>query len=85
MIRHKIKDGDSMGEIDTGLPEVMTARQLAEFMQCTPEALAQDRYKGRGVPFVKFAGRVRYLRSDVLAYLSANRMQRTDDVRGATA
>lgn len=43
------------------LPEVMTAAQLAEFLQTTSEALAQDRYRGRGIPFVKVGARVRYL------------------------
>jgi hypothetical protein len=71
-----------MGDID--LPEVMTAAELAQFMRTTAAALAQDRYLGRGVPFVKFGERrIRYLRSDVLAYLTANRMQRTDDPRSA--
>ncbi|BCZ24846.1 helix-turn-helix domain-containing protein [Mycobacterium senriense] len=66
------------------LPEVMTSAELAKFMRTTPASLAQDRYLGRGVPFVRFGERrVRYLRSDVLAYLAANRMQRTDDQRSA--
>jgi hypothetical protein len=64
------------------LPPVATPDQIADFVQTTPAALAQDRYRGRGIPFVKIAGRVRYLRKDVLAYLEANRMQRTDDPRG---
>lgn len=72
-----------MAEIN--LPDVLTPHELGELMRCSTQSLAQDRYLGRGVPFVKFGGRIRYLRSDVLAYLSANRMQRTDDVRGATA
>jgi hypothetical protein len=65
------------------LPEVMTTPQLAAFMQTTTNSLNQDRYLGRGIPFVKFGKRVRYLRNDVLDYLAANRCQRTDDPRGA--
>jgi hypothetical protein len=64
------------------LPEVMTTPQLAGFMQTTENSLAQDRYLGRGIPFVKFGKRVRYLRNDVLDYIAANRVQRTDDLRG---
>ena len=65
------------------LPELMTPSELAGFMQTTINSLAQDRYLGRGIPFVKFGKRVRYLRNDVLHYLAANRVQRTDDPRGA--
>jgi hypothetical protein len=43
-------------------------------IQTTADALAQDRYRGKGIPFVKIGGRVRYLREDVLAYLAANRI-----------
>ena len=67
------------------LPEVMTTPQLAAFMQTTIDSLAQDRYLGKGIPFVKFGKRVRYLRNDVLDYLAANRVHRTDDPRGAAA
>jgi hypothetical protein len=64
------------------LPPVITPSVVAAFMHTTINSLAQDRYLGRGIPFVKFGKRVRYLRSDVLAYLAANRVQRTDDPRG---
>lgn len=60
------------------LPEVATPKQLAEYFQTTESALAQDRYLGRGVPFIKVGNkRVRYLRSDVLAYLESQRRTRT--------
>jgi hypothetical protein len=65
------------------LPPVSTPRQVSDFVQTSVDSLAQDRYRGRGIPFVKIGGRVRYLREDVLNYLAANRMQRTDDPRGA--
>lgn len=64
------------------LPTVSTPKQVADFVQASVDSLAQDRYRGRGIPFVKIGGRVRYLREDVLAYLAANRMRRTDDPRG---
>lgn len=59
---------------DDGLPAVATASQIAKFVQSTEDALAQDRYRGRGLPYVKIGGRVRYLREDVLNYLAANRV-----------
>ena len=65
------------------LPPVMTPAVVAGFLHTTTNSLAQDRYLGRGIPFVKYGARVRYLRQDVLDYLAANRVQRTDDPRGA--
>lgn len=58
----------------TGLPEVATPRQLSAVIHMTEDALAQDRYRGRGIPYVKVGNRVRYLRSDVLKFLDANRV-----------
>ncbi len=65
------------------LPAVMTPSDVAALVQTTENSLAQERYLGRGIPFVKFGRRVRYLRDDVLNYLTANRVHRTDDPRGA--
>lgn len=74
-----------MAVLDTELLEVNTPAQTAKFIQTSEGSLAQDRYRKRGIPFVKIGGRVRYLRQDILAYLDANRMQRTDDPRGGAA
>lgn len=57
-----------------GLPFAAKAEQVAAVIQTSPEALAQDRHRGRGIPYVKIGGRVRYLREDVLQYLAANRV-----------
>jgi hypothetical protein len=64
--------------IDTGidlttLPAVMTAEVLAPVVFSTVGALAQDRYRGGGIPYIKMGRRVRYLRTDVCRYLLANR------------
>lgn len=56
------------------LPEVATPKQAAEFVGSTVQALAQDRYLGRGLPYVRYGGRIRYLRQDVLDYMAANRV-----------
>jgi hypothetical protein len=56
------------------LPPIATAGQVAEVVQTTVDALAQDRYRRRGIPYVKIGGRVRYLRRDVLDYLAASRV-----------
>ncbi|GAA4294646.1 helix-turn-helix domain-containing protein [Mycobacterium paraffinicum] len=60
---------------EVSLPEVATARQLAEFLGVSEASLAQDRYLRKGVPFTRVGGRrIRYLRDDVLKYLQANRI-----------
>ena len=56
------------------LPALATPAQVAAIMQTTVDALAQDRYRRRGLPWIKVSGRVRYARADVVAYLAANRM-----------
>ena len=56
------------------LPLIATAPQVAKIVQTTVDALAQDRYRRRGLPYVKIAGRVRYLRADVLKFLDDNRI-----------
>lgn len=64
--------------IDTGidlstLPAISTSRQLAPVVGTTEAALAQDRYRRCGIPYIKFGRRVRYLRADVARYLMTNR------------
>ncbi len=64
--------------IDTGidlnrLPAIMTADDLAPVLGVSVGALANDRYRRVGIPFVKHGKRVRYLRADVARYLIANR------------
>jgi hypothetical protein len=55
------------------LPPVMSTEQLAPVVGVTPGALAQDRYRGCGIPYVKLGRRVRYLRADVARYLVTHR------------
>lgn len=57
----------------SALPPIMDTVQLAPVLNTTPAALAQDRYRGGGIPFVKIGRRVRYLRADVAAYLVTHR------------
>ncbi|AGB26289.1 hypothetical protein Mycsm_06130 [Mycobacterium sp. JS623] len=73
--------------VDTGidlstLPAIATSRELAPVMATTEAALAQDRYRRGGIPYVKFGRRVRYLRADVARYLAANR---SDNPPGAAS
>ncbi|SLL01214.1 Uncharacterised protein [Mycobacteroides abscessus subsp. abscessus] len=56
------------------LPPIATTAQVALVVQTTVDALAQDRYRRRGIPYVKIGGRVRYLREDVVKFLEDNRI-----------
>ncbi|PND54336.1 DNA-binding protein [Mycobacterium sp. ENV421] len=55
------------------MPPIITAEQLAPFLGQTVAALANDRYRGSGPPFIKHGRRIRYLRADVARYLVAHR------------
>ncbi len=55
------------------LPPLATPAQVAVVMQTTVDALSQDRYRRRGLPWIKVSGRIRYARADVLDHLAANR------------
>lgn len=73
----KNTDGDKQPElaVQEQLPDVATPKQTAKFVGSTVQALAQDRYLGRGLPYVRYGGRIRYLRQDVLDHLAANRVR----------
>jgi hypothetical protein len=57
----------------SALPAVMSTGELAPVLGITTGALAQDRYRGCGIPYVKLGRRVRYLRADVARYLVNHR------------
>ncbi|OSC30694.1 hypothetical protein B8W69_06565 [Mycobacterium vulneris] len=56
----------------TVLPPVMTPPETAQVLRTTVTSLAQDRFRGVGVPYVKYGSRIRYLRADVGKYLLDN-------------
>jgi hypothetical protein len=55
------------------LKGVLSSRELAVLLGVTPGSLAQDRYRGCGIPYVKIGRRVRYLGADVARYLVSHR------------
>jgi Helix-turn-helix domain len=55
------------------LPPVMSTEELADVLGVTPGSLAQDRYRGCGIPYVKIGRRVRYLTADFAHYLATHR------------
>jgi hypothetical protein len=63
----------------TSLPEVMIPAQLGAVLDKSTDQLATDRYNGCGPAFVKYGSKVYYLRSDVIAFLMANRRTKTGE------
>ncbi|BBX35747.1 hypothetical protein MMAG44476_11099 [Mycolicibacterium mageritense DSM 44476 = CIP 104973] len=56
------------------IPKLLTPKELADILGVSQETLAQNRYLGQGVPYIKVGKRVRYQLNDVIAYLEANRV-----------
>lgn len=61
----------------TVLPPIMTPEELAPVLKTTTNSLAQDRFRGVGVPYIKHGARIRYLRADVGKYLLDNHITPT--------
>lgn len=57
---------------ESELPQFLTAKQLGEWLGISEQALAQDRFRGDGIPYIKIGVRVRYRRDAVLAYIERN-------------
>ena len=62
------------------LPPIMTAPKVASLLDMTVDALSQDRVGGNPtIPYVKLGRRrIRYLRSDLIRFLLANRIGDTE-------
>lgn len=58
--------------------EFATAREVADTLCISPGSLAQDRYLGKGIPFIRIGKRVRYRWSDVEKYLADNTVRGGD-------
>ena len=61
--------GDTRDMNAADLPELVTRRQLAEYLGMTEPALSQMVVRGQGPRFLRFGRSVRYRREDVLAWL----------------
>lgn len=62
----------------TGTTPLGTPAEVAEALHTSPASLAQDRYLGRGIPYVKHGRKVLYRWADVHAYLDANTVNPQD-------
>lgn len=63
---------DLVGDL-ADLPAIMTPAQLGPVFGKSTQQLANERFFGRGLPYVRYGARIYYLRSDVIAFLQANR------------
>lgn len=57
------------------LPPILKPEHLGQLFHKPLNVLANDRHFGRGPAFVKYGRSVYYLRSDVIAFLAANRRE----------
>ena len=58
------------------LEVLLTEGEVAEITKRSLSAIRKDRYAGRGVPTLKIGASVRYLPSDLSAYLEGCRAER---------
>ena len=59
--------------MDVNPPQaLLTAREAAEYLRCSVRTLDRERADGRGCPFVRISGRIRYRRVDVEAFVAAH-------------
>src|SRR5262249_23822900 len=51
---------------------LLTARETARYLRCSLRTLDRERADGRGCPFIRIGGRIRYRRADVEAFVAAH-------------
>ncbi len=54
------------------LPLLMTTAEVADFIRASKQSLDQDRYLGRGLPYIRIGRKIRYQREAVLKFLADN-------------
>lgn len=59
----------------SALPTLLNTKQVAELLGVSVDALAQNRYLGEGIPYIKIGKRVRYNLDDVIAYLETQKVK----------
>lgn len=58
---------------DANLTDVLTVTEVAAFLRMKPKGI-YSLVAGRKIPFIRVSNRVRFLRSDVVAWLYENRV-----------
>ena len=51
---------------------LLTASETAQYLRCSLRTLDRERADGRGIPYVRIGGRIRYRRADVEAFVEAH-------------
>lgn len=54
------------------LPALLTPKQAAEYLGCSPQKLERDRWCGNKIPYVKLGRHVRYRAIDLIEYVNEN-------------
>ena len=54
------------------MTELLTALETARLLRCSLRTLDRERAEGRGCPFVRMGGRIRYRTEDVHAFVKAH-------------
>lgn len=54
------------------LPQFLKAKEVADWLGISEQALANDRFRGDGIPFVRIGSRIRYRLADLLQYVEQN-------------
>jgi len=61
-----------------------TTEQVSQKLNIPVKTLEYHRSKGKGIPYVKIGGAVRYLQKDIDAFLTANSQEHEEYVRPVT-
>lgn len=65
---------------ESGPNQLLTVREVAAMLRLTEKGV-YSLVAGRRIPFIKISNRVRFLHSDVLAWLRKNRVPTVEDHR----
>ena len=58
--------------------QYIPAPEAAKILGLAPQTLANQRFRGVGLPYHKFGRAIRYLLADVLNYAESNRIEPRD-------
>lgn len=65
----------TLTDLSTDPDRLLTAEQAAPFRGGSPATMARDRWAGTGIPYIKLGRQPWYRAGDVLAWVSARRVQ----------
>lgn len=59
-------------------PQYLTEKEVSSITKRALQTLRNDRFAGRGIPYVKFDRSVRYSLDDVIAFMECRKIQTSD-------